>query len=119
VQRRDAVLAFWGGRTGPWMDWMPFIAGAAALTLGHVILGRDEATVEDGLEHELVHVRQYERWGPFFVPAYLLCSAALRLRGKHPYYDNPFEREAYLAVRSRRPRLSLGPRWSKGGFPSP
>jgi hypothetical protein len=29
------------------------------------------------------------------VPAYLGCSAWLWLRGRHPYWDNPFEREAY------------------------
>jgi hypothetical protein len=46
-------------------------------------------------EHELVHVRQYERWGPLFVPAYLLCWLVQMLRGKSGYWDNPFEREAY------------------------
>jgi hypothetical protein len=42
-----------------------------------------------------VHVRQYERWGPFFIPAYLLCSVWLMLRGYNAYLDNPFEVEAY------------------------
>jgi hypothetical protein len=45
--------------------------------------------------HELVHVRQYERWGVLFIPAYLLCSLVLWLTGRDPYRDNPFEREAY------------------------
>jgi hypothetical protein len=45
--------------------------------------------------HEQVHVRQYERWGPLFVPAYLLSSLVELLRGRRPYRDNWFEREAY------------------------
>jgi hypothetical protein len=45
--------------------------------------------------HELVHVAQYERWGPLFVPAYLACSAWMWLIGRDPYLDNPFEEEAY------------------------
>jgi hypothetical protein len=48
--------------------------------------------------HELVHVRQYERWGPLFVPAYLASSAIIWLRGGDPYRDNPFEREAYAVA---------------------
>ena len=45
--------------------------------------------------HEMVHVRQYERWGPLLGPAYLLCSFVLWLMRRRPYLDNPFEREAY------------------------
>ena len=45
-------------------------------------------------EHEMVHVRQYERWGPLFGPAYLLSSFALWITGRRPYLDNPFEKEA-------------------------
>jgi len=46
-------------------------------------------------EHEHVHVRQYERWGPFFLPAYGLSSLYLKIRGQEAYYNNPFEKEAY------------------------
>ncbi len=67
----------------------------AAITLGHVVLGCDEATLTRTRRHERVHVRQYERWGPFFIPAYLLSSAWLGLRGFNAYLDNPFEIEAY------------------------
>jgi len=35
---------------------------------------------------------------PFFVPAYLLCSLLLRLRGRDGYRDNPFEIRARLAA---------------------
>lgn len=43
------------------------------------------------LDHELAHVRQYETWGPFFIPAYLGASIAARLRGGRAYTDNHFE----------------------------
>ena len=61
-----------------------------AITLGHVVLSVDDLDL-DTLGHELVHVRQYERWGPLFVPAYALASLRMMLRGKHHYRDNPFE----------------------------
>jgi hypothetical protein len=64
-------------------------------TFGHVILGVDEATLAAVRAHEQVHVRQYERWGPFFGPAYLLSSLLQLLRGRSPYRDNLFEREAF------------------------
>lgn len=69
--------------------------GASALTLGHVVLGRDRASLDRSREHERVHVRQYERWGPLFLPAYLLSSLLLWARQRDPYRDNPFEREAF------------------------
>ena len=65
------------------------------MTLGHVILGASEADLDAARRHEQVHVRQYERWGPLFIPAYLAASAWLWLRGRDPYRDNPFERQAY------------------------
>ena len=46
-------------------------------------------------DHEMVHVRQFERWGPLMGPAYLGCSLALWLLRRRPYRDNPFEREAF------------------------
>ncbi len=72
----------------------PIQGGAVAMTLGHTILAQSHETFLSTWEHEAVHVRQYERWGPFFVPAYLLCSLWLMWRGADPYWDNPFEREA-------------------------
>ncbi len=82
-----------GGRLSFWMaEHGPF--GVVAITLGHVILGRDEPTLQVLRAHERVHVRQYERWGPLFVPAYLADSAWQWLRGRHPYLDNRFECEA-------------------------
>jgi hypothetical protein len=74
---------------------LPLIGPGAAMTLGHVILGQDPACLESSRRHEHVHVRQYERWGPFFLPVYVAYSLMLWLRGRDPYRDNPFEREAY------------------------
>lgn len=64
-----------------------------AATLGHVVLCVEEIDA-DTFEHELVHVGQYERWGPLFLPAYGVASLLARLRGGHHYRDNPFEVEA-------------------------
>lgn len=61
-----------------------------AITFGHVVLSVDD--LDDAtLAHERVHVGQYERWGPFFVPAYLVAALMSRARGRHQYRDNPFE----------------------------
>ena len=56
--------------------------------------------------HELVHVRQYERWGPLFVPAYLAASAWMLVSGRDPYYDNHFERAAYRQDEARLPTVA-------------
>lgn len=74
---------------------MPWMRGASAMTLGHVILGQDERLLDLCREHEHVHVRQYERWGPFFLPAYAVSSCLAWWRGGNPYRENRFEREAY------------------------
>lgn len=95
AQRIGRVIEFHGGHLPHWLALAPFVSGAAAITFGHTVLGRTLADLEFCRTHELVHVRQYERWGPFFIPAYVLCSVVLMLRRKNPYWDNPFEREAY------------------------
>jgi hypothetical protein len=68
---------------------------ASALCLGHVIIGQDRACLDYSRNHEHVHVRQYERWGPFLLPAYFLSSYLAWRRGGHFYFDNRFERQAY------------------------
>ena len=100
VQRVGRTLEFHGGFVRWLLERWP--VRASAMTLGHVIIGRDVECLESTREHELVHVRQYERWGPMFIPAYLLSSLYLWLRGRDAYYDNPFEREAYDADDRRR-----------------
>ena len=84
---------------GPLLNGMlrtcvPLEGGAAALTLGHVVLAQDARTLELTRAHERVHVRQYERWGVFLFVAYPLASAWAMLHGRHFYFDNVFEREA-------------------------
>jgi hypothetical protein len=93
ARRRGPTLEFHSGA----VTWLlaHFPGEPIAMTLGHSILGRSLAALDDTREHELVHVRQYERWGLLFIPAYLGCSLALWLAHKDPYYDNPFEREAF------------------------
>ena len=93
VQRRGAVLEFHGGAVSRLLGRMPI--HPRAMTLGHTILGVSAAALDVARPHEMVHIEQYERWGPAFVPAYLLFSARLWLAGKDAYRDNPFEREAY------------------------
>jgi hypothetical protein len=105
-----ASLALWRGRIelrqgvvearGPALRWalthlslLP--GGIAAITLGHVVLGRDAHTLDSTRAHERVHVRQYERWGMFMLPAYVLASVWAWARGAHFYFDNPFERQAF------------------------
>lgn len=85
---------------GPLLAWLLthvtlVPGGAAAITFGHVVLGRDRGALESTRAHERVHVRQCETWGPLFVPAYLLASLWAVLRGRHPYLQNWFEVEAY------------------------
>jgi hypothetical protein len=72
-----------------------WVGPISAITLGHVVLGCDEPTLDRTRRHERVHVRQYERWGPFFIPAYFACSVWVGWRGYNAYLDNPFEVEAY------------------------
>lgn len=86
-------LEFCDGGVGWFLSRLPSDY-VMAMTLGHVILGRTEAALDICRQHELVHVRQFERWGPFLYPAYLVCFLFLRLRGKDGYLENPFEKEA-------------------------
>lgn len=65
-----------------------------AVTLGHVILATSAAVLDACRAHEHVHVRQYERWGPLFLPAYFISSAWQLVCGRRCYRDNYFERQA-------------------------
>jgi hypothetical protein len=94
-QRVGRVLEFHGGLLQRLLRRVPIAGGASAMTLGHVVIARTKADLDRSRRHELVHVAQYELWGPLFVPAYVACSAWLWLRGFDAYLDNPFEVEAY------------------------
>ena len=89
------------GRAIAWLlrRAIPLAGGAQAITIGHVVLGRDAAALDRCRAHEQAHVRQYEVWGPFFIPAYFIAGFLAYLRGGNPYWDNPFERDARRAER--------------------
>lgn len=95
VIRTGRVIEFWGGGAAWFLQRFPLIAGAAAVTFGHTVLAQTKHDLERTREHELIHVAQYERWGPFFLPAYLACYFWLWLCARDPYLDNPFEVEAF------------------------
>ena len=89
---------------GPMLAWLlahltPMPGGAAALTLGHVVIAGDRRSLELTRAHERVHVRQCETWGPLFVPAYLTASLWAVWRGRNFYVDNRFEVEAFKLAR--------------------
>jgi hypothetical protein len=94
-QLRRGVLETTGGLASLICKHALLKGGASAITLGHVIIGRDLPSLDHARNHEHIHVQQYERWGPAFLPAYLACSLYLYLKGQNPYLDNPFEVEAY------------------------
>ncbi|HET9940900.1 MAG TPA: hypothetical protein VFR25_07345 [Candidatus Eisenbacteria bacterium] len=79
----------------------PFAGGAAAMALGHVILATSEEDLARHRDHERVHVRQCERWGPLFLPAYAAASLWAWVRGLDPYMGNAFEREAFAEDEAR------------------
>lgn len=95
VQWRGGCVEFHSGVVGWLIRHTPLGESTLALTLGHAILGQTSATLDLARDHEHIHVRQYERWGPFFLGAYFGSSLWLWLTGKRPYRDNPFEVEAY------------------------
>jgi hypothetical protein len=94
ARRIQGAIEFSGGAIGLLLSsrLQPF--RFQAVTFGHVILGTSAAALAGAREHEQVHVRQYERWGPFFLPAYLASSVWQLVTGRHVYHDNYFERQA-------------------------
>lgn len=86
---RDGVVLFApaGGITGAIVRRRGF----AAAGLGHVVIAIEEPSPVL-MAHELVHVRQAERLGPFMAPAYLGLLAV------HGYQRHPMERAARLAA---------------------
>jgi hypothetical protein len=101
-RRHHGVIEIFGGHIGNAIAKLPPSLGFAAMTLGHVILAVDRSSIDALRFHEHVHVRQYERWGPLFLPAYLLSSLLQLLRGRNPYRENHFERQAFAEVDERR-----------------
>lgn len=71
-------------------DWL-------AITLGRDIFSWRPLEPHE-LEHELEHVRQWERYGPGFPFAYLAESVRARRAGGRWYHDNRFEADARKAA---------------------
>jgi hypothetical protein len=100
MQVVDGVLELHGS----FISWVlrhcvPLPGGACAITLGHVVLGRDQQSLTLTRSHERVHVRQYDAWGPFFIPAYLLAALWGFVSGTGIYRGNFFERQALQSER--------------------
>lgn len=78
--------------------WLSGMGGpAAAVTLGRTVLVDPEVRLTPRLvEHELAHVRQWERQPGAFPFRYVLSHI------RHGYGDNPYEAEARAAEAGRR-----------------
>ena len=98
MQYRRGTLEFHGG----FSRWLADNRGFMAMTLGHVIIGRDPLCLDTCRDHEQAHVRQVERWGAAFIPAYIAASVLAWARGQDYYLDNWFERDARRACGERR-----------------
>jgi hypothetical protein len=92
IKRRFGVIEIAGNSRTPLLRSIS--SHFEAITLGHVILGRNHGTLTRWRNHEHVHVRQYERWGILFPLLYVLASFKALLTGKRFYWDNVFEVEA-------------------------
>lgn len=97
VRHVDGTLEVADGRIMRWFARPQRAFPFCAITFGHVILGLDHALLARVRAHEQVHVRQYERWGPLFIPLYLASSLLEAVRGRDPYLANQFEQEARRA----------------------
>ena len=72
--------------------------GSWAFTLGHVVLTNPHISVNRiryVLPHELVHVHQYESYGPFFWLIYLVSFGFEKLRGHNALRTCTLEAAAY------------------------
>ena len=76
---------------------LPVRGEVAALTLGHVVLGRDKKSLAASRLHERAHVRQYEALGPFFLFVYLAASVWAMIKGEGAYQGNYLEKKAMQA----------------------
>lgn len=90
AHRVDGCVEFGGGLLGRLLA----ARRIEAVTLGHTILGATPGALAAWRRHEHVHVRQYERWGPLFVPAYGVAALVQLALGGDPYRHNPFEQAA-------------------------
>jgi hypothetical protein len=88
------ALELSGGAVSTVLRVLSFNRAIDAITLGHVILARDLACAARWRAHEMVHVRQFERWGALMPIAYAAASLIAWWRGGDAYWDNAFEVDA-------------------------
>ena len=93
LRMKRGVLELYGGFVAWYLR--KACGGAGSMTLGHVILSRDRAMLDYTRDHEHVHVGQFMRWGPLFIPVYMLSCYLCWRKGLNPYLDNRFEKVAY------------------------
>jgi hypothetical protein len=77
-----SVKSFW------WYAWIPGMKGVRAMAIGNVVL-LGEHILDRDLEHELVHVTQFER-EPFIHPFLYTYQNFV-----YGYRENKYEKEAY------------------------
>jgi hypothetical protein len=107
----DGVLEVHGPLIGAILRRLvPLAGGAVAITFGHIVAAETRSLLDGTRAHERVHVRQCERWGPLFIPAYLLAGAWSWLRGSGAYWGNYFERQARAEESSVAGRIARGSR---------
>jgi hypothetical protein len=95
VQAVGGVLEIYGGFVSFVLrHFIPPRGEVAALTLGHVVLGRDKNSLAASRLHERAHVRQYEVFGPAFLFVYLAASILAMIRGEGAYQGNYLEKKA-------------------------
>jgi len=97
----DRVVAPENGVRLVFVDGL-FPSWAAAQTIGRTVFVKSYFLHFRGyqdelvwlLSHELVHVKQWKKYGFLFAILYPMASLLALVRGKHYYRDNRFEREA-------------------------
>lgn len=101
------VLECVGGRILPlFLSILGLRMQVQAITLGHVVLARNNEAMQTLRAHERIHVTQYERWGLFFLPLYFGSSIQAFFRGKDTYYDNHFEKAAFEGAKKHTEQIS-------------
>ncbi len=91
VRFQWGAMELYGGFAG----WFLKVFGVGAMTLGHVILGRDRVMLDRTRNHEHVHVVQYMWCGPLFLPLYGLSSFLCWCKKQDYYRENWFEKPAF------------------------
>lgn len=78
------------------MRYLPFVR---AISVGNIIYTRVSIggwKCEDALlVHQIQHIKQWDVYGFYFPFVYIWECLIMLSRGKHPYYNNKFEVQAY------------------------